>query len=416
MSSYTVPGGILEANQVYNYRVYAYREAAPDEDIDNYSMDQMWPSERNHFTTGVPVGDLPVAADDDFIVDEGSLTTLGLAANDSDVDGDLDLASIVIISGPVNGSISSVNPNGSVDYTHDGSETIGDSFTYTIKDLADNTSNIATVALTINLQNDTPVVSDIPDETIAEGETFATINLDDYVSDEEDIDADIDWTYSGDVELTVDITDRVATITIPDVDWFGIETITFTATDSGLLFAEDDATFDVLEVNDPPVALADSFTVLEGATDTLDLADNDYDVDDGLDLTSIAIVTEPTYGSIFINGDGTVDYTHDGSETTTDSFTYTIDDNAGITSNVVTVNLTITPQDDPAVISGDTIYDGNEGDAVGGDLNATDPDGLTDGTYFSVTVQATYGAADINADTGFWTFTPTDINWFGPDS
>ena len=36
---------------------------------------------------------------------------------------------------------------------------------------------------TVTAVNDPPVVSDIPDQTIAEGSSFATITLDNYVSD-----------------------------------------------------------------------------------------------------------------------------------------------------------------------------------------------------------------------------------------
>ena len=279
-SDYTVPGGILEAGHIYDYRIYAYRETAPGEDIDNYSIDQWWSSDRYHFTTSVPVGELPVAVDDDFVMDEGALTNLDLTNNDTDGDGDIDEASIVIRSDPTYGSII-VNANGTVDYTHDGSETLDDSFTYTIKDLADNTSNIALVNLTINIQNDAPEVDDIPDQTIDEGDTFVTINLDDYVSDEEDLDADITWTYIGETDLAVDITDRVATIIIPNTDWFGVETITFTATDSGTLFAEDDVIFEVLNVNDGPVVtnIPDQ-TIAEGETFlTINLDDYVSDVD-----------------------------------------------------------------------------------------------------------------------------------------
>ena len=49
------------------------------------------------------------------------------------------------------------------------------------------------------------------------------------------------------------IVDRVATITIPSVDWNGAETITFKATDPGRLFDDDAAMFTVTAVNDPPV-------------------------------------------------------------------------------------------------------------------------------------------------------------------
>ena len=61
-----------------------------------------------------------------------------------------------------------------------------------------------------------------------------------------------------------------------------------------------------------------------------------------------------------VNADGTVDYTHDGSETVADSFTYTIDDLSGATSNTVTVNLTITPVNDAPVAVADS-FTVNEG-------------------------------------------------------
>ena len=47
---------------------------------------------------------------------------------------------------------------------------------------------------TVTAVNDEPVVSDIPDQTILEGGSFVTINLDDYVEDVEDADSEISWT------------------------------------------------------------------------------------------------------------------------------------------------------------------------------------------------------------------------------
>jgi hypothetical protein len=101
--------------------------------------------------------------------------------------------------------------------------------------------------------NDTPVVDDIPGQLIAEGGSFDQIMLDDYVDDEETPDNLIVWTYYGNSELMVSIVDRVATITAPDPDWFGAETVTFVATDEGGLDSEDAATFTVDPVNDLPV-------------------------------------------------------------------------------------------------------------------------------------------------------------------
>jgi len=105
----------------------------------------------------------------------------------------------------------------------------------------------------------------------------------------------------------------------------------------------------VSSVNDVPIATVDSFTVNEGSTTNLNLARNDTDADDGLDLTSITIVAGPANGAIVINADGTVDYTHDGSETVADSFTYNINDASGATSTVGTVNLSINPVNDAPI-------------------------------------------------------------------
>ena len=114
-------------------------------------------------------------------------------------------------------------------------------------------SDFSNFTLTVTNVNYPPVVTDIPDQTIAEGSTFATITLDDYVSDVDNTDAEMTWTYSGNSQLTVSIVDRIATITIPNADWNGAETITFNATDPGGLWDDDAAMFTVTAVNDPPV-------------------------------------------------------------------------------------------------------------------------------------------------------------------
>ena len=67
------------------------------------------------------------------------------------------------------------------------------------------------------------------------------------------------------------------------------------------------------------------------------------------------------------------------------------DDLGGTTTQVV--SITLANVDDAAVITGDVSYSGNEGDAVAGDMDATDVDGLTDGTYFTVTTPATNGTS-----------------------
>ena len=54
-------------------------------------------------------------------------------------------------------------------------------------------------------------------------------------------------------------------------------------------------------------------------------------------------ITDQVNGTAKLNADGTVTFTHDGSETTTGSFKYTIEDADGATSNKATVTITVTP-------------------------------------------------------------------------
>ena len=120
---------------------------------------------------------------------------------------------------------------------------------------------------TVTAVNDAPVVSDIPNQTIAEGSSFATIALDNYVSDVDNADNQINWTYSGNTELTVSIdVNRIVTITPPTPNWNGSETITFTAADPGLLTDSDPATFTITAVNNAPVVSdIPNQTVAEGS-------------------------------------------------------------------------------------------------------------------------------------------------------
>ena len=121
-----------------------------------------------------------------------------------------------------------------------------------------------------------PVVSGIPDQSIQYTQDFDPINLDDYVADPDTPDENITWTYSGNVELMIDITDRVATITYP-VDYHGFENINFAAMDPEGLTDDDFATFTVGPAS-PVVSDIPDQTIVEGE-EFADVMLDDY-VDD----------------------------------------------------------------------------------------------------------------------------------------
>jgi len=241
--------------------------------------------------------DAPVAGNDIASVNEGGSVVIDLAASDSDIDSALDLNSVIINSLPVNGSVV-VNGDGTVTYTHNGSETLTDSFSYTISDISGAVSNSATVTLTVTAVNDTPVAGD------------------------------------------------------------------------------------------------DVATVAEGNTVLIDVAANDSDADNALDLNSISIIGAPVNGSLIVNGDGTVTYTHDGSNTTSDNFTYTIADITGAISNTATVNITVTAVNDVPTTSGISDVSVNEDAAPTSiDLNAAfdDSDNLDSELTYSIVGNSNIG-------------------------
>ncbi|MBF2001378.1 MAG: DUF4347 domain-containing protein, partial [Synechococcales cyanobacterium M58_A2018_015] len=115
-----------------------------------------------------------------------------------------------------------------------------------------------------------------------------------------------------------------------------------------LLAHFDDVTFGNVNIislepgstNQPPSASDDNASVTQGGTVSINVLSNDSDSDGTLVPSSVAIGTPPTHGTVSINN-GVVTYTHNGSATTSDSFTYTVQDDDGATSNAATVRLSI---------------------------------------------------------------------------
>jgi len=196
----------------------------------------------------IPINNPPVAYDQSVTTAEDTSKGITLTASDPDSDP----LTYFIVTGPSHGSLSGSPPN--VIYTPALNYNGADSFTFKAYD-GQAYSNIATVSITVTPVNDPPVVSDIPNVTFPEDGSDSSIDLDNYVSDVDNTDAEMIWTFTGNVNIIVSINPvtRVVTFTAP-ANWFGQETITFRATDLGGLWDEDATTVTVTSVNDPPVA------------------------------------------------------------------------------------------------------------------------------------------------------------------
>ncbi len=144
--------------------------------------------------------------------------------------------------------------------------------------------------------------------------------------------------------------------------WFsGNDSFTYTISDGNGGSATASVTVTVQAApagNQPPVAVADSISVAEGSTATVlvggspSLLANDTDPD-GDPLVAV-LVTGPVHGTLALNANGTFGYTHNGSETTSDSFTYRASDGQAM-GNIVTVSITVTPVNDAPVAVADQL-------------------------------------------------------------
>jgi ELWxxDGT repeat protein len=94
--------------------------------------------------------------------------------------------------------------------------------------------------------------------------------------------------------------------------------------------------------NDPPIAANDFGTVQAGQSVTINVLTNDSDPDGSLNASSVRIVTPPTQGTVTVNPSGSVTYAPNASASTSDSFSYTVDDTQGGRSPPAAVNVSIT--------------------------------------------------------------------------
>jgi hypothetical protein len=323
--------------------------------------------------TDTDVAGLPVAVDDDAQVWEGEQVRIPAGANDLPGDNDLDMAALVVIDAPANGTAVS-NPDGSIDYVHDGTETTADSFTYTIGDVAGLTSSPAMVTLNVGPVNDPPVALDDLGAVVTEDQI---VTLDLAVNDS---DADDGIDLGGIVVQARPLYGTVVVNGDGTVDYWHdgseVPSDSFMYTITDLAGAPSNAAnveISIIGVNDAPIANDDVGTTEEGQQINIDVAANDIDSDDGLDLTSVAIVVGPVHGGVLVLADGSVNYTHDGVGGLDDSFTYTIDDLSGVTSNAATVMLSNVPP--TAVDDAGLLTDGGLS-SVDVASNDVDPDGV----------------------------------------
>jgi hypothetical protein len=365
-------------------------------------------------TVNVQADTTPAAIGDSASVDEDNSVTINVISNDTDTDGNIDAATVTIVSNVSNGS-TSVNSSGVVTYTPTANYNGSDSFSYTVKDNDAQVSNTATVAITVNSINDAPTATN--DTASTNEDSSVAISI---LSNDSDVEGSLSGSgititsTTSNGSLNTNTSTGSVTYT-PNSNYNGTDSFSYRVTDSGGLSSNTaTVTITVTSVNDNPIAANDSATTNEDETVSINLLANDTDSDGTIDSSSVSL-SDPAKGTASI-ANGTVTYIPGNNFNGSDSLTYTVKDNNGGTSNSATVSIEVNPVNDPPIANDDsTATEENTPVTLSILSNDSDVDSSLSLSGITITIVTAHGITSVNNASGTVTYTP-DLDFNGTDS
>ena len=304
------------------------------------------------------VNDAPVMVNDIQTINEDVAILIDILANDTDVDTDDKVSTISIDTQPSNGRVTIVDDKVRYEPTSDFNGT--DNFTYHAQDSTGTIGNTATVTINITGENDLPFA--VNDSANTDEDTPVTIDVlvnDSDVDGEDDIDRATVSMMSAPAKgsLSIDSDNGAITYT-PNANINGEDSFTYVVkdTDDG---TSNEATVNITinPINDAPVANNDIVSnVVEDITYPINVLGNDSDIENGINSATVSIASAPGQGTVSVDpATGVISYTPGTNYFGNDSFTYSVSDNEGGSSNPATVTITVSNVNDAPTIDSSAI-------------------------------------------------------------
>ncbi|MCK5827991.1 tandem-95 repeat protein, partial [Candidatus Bipolaricaulota bacterium] len=202
----------------------------------------------------------------------------------------------------------------------------------------------------------------------------------------------------------------------PDPDFHGIDSFMYIIEDSEGNSDSAMVSVTVYATNDGPTALDDYSETDENESVRIDILDNDSDPDGSLDSSSVSITRDPSHGTIDVDpATGVVTYFPANGSCGSDSFSYTVDDNEGATSNEATVSVEVACNESPEANNDVATTDENTAIEINVASNDDDSDGSLDLSSIRITTAPSSGTVSVHPSSGIVSYMPDPLSC-GEDS
>ncbi|RAW01361.1 tandem-95 repeat protein [Pseudochryseolinea flava] len=389
------------------------------------------------------VNDPPIANNDITSADENETVTLNLVANDVDIDGTINVATVDL--NPASSTIQTTRTIPAGTFTVDAAGVVTfdpalnfngiASITYTVQDNGGTTSNAATITVTVNSINSTPVANNDAISTNEDVNVSMNVTTNDTDADGTINAATVDLnTTTAGIQNSHSVAEGTFTVNAmgnvtfaPVANFNGTATTTYTVNDNvGVTSNTATFTVTVVSVNDLPVANEDAATTTEGMPVTLNVIVNDTDVDGTIDPASVDLNTATAgiqnanttaAGSFTVNNLGVVTFTPVGTFSGAATLPYRVNDDSGGTSISATITITVTAVNDAPVAVNDATTTNEDASVT---LNVVSNDTDEDGTVSASSVDLNTATAGIqnslSVAEGNFTVSASGVVTFAPAS